>query len=182
MKNESFTREYYVSMWATILSSYQWWGHDLISLLDNIKKTNPIVSDVFDKIYPKKDGTYVLQTFDKITKFYQKLNALIPSNEKLYTKLKVKSLKRKNDNISLRENSKLQRMDYLIAILCFIEEFAFLSLKDKNVSSNENMLTAHSENIDIFIERNKRTETTLVRITIPCELCIEYYSSVNPLK
>ena len=70
MKNESFTREYYVSMWATILSSYQWWGHDLVSLLDNIKKTNPIVSEVFDKIYKKSDGTYVLQATDKITKFY----------------------------------------------------------------------------------------------------------------
>lgn len=182
MKNESFTREYYVSMWATILSSYQWWGHDLVSLLDNIKKTNPIVSEVFDKIYKKSDGTYVLQATDKITKFYQKLNALIPSNEKLYTKLEVKSLKRKNDNISLKETIMLQRINYLIAILCFTEEVALLSLKDKKVSSNENMLTAHSENIDIFIEKNRKTGITTVRITIPCELCIEYYSSVNPLK
>ena len=53
MKNESFTSEYYVSMWSSILSSYQWWGHDLISLMNNIKKTNPIVSEVFDKIYKK---------------------------------------------------------------------------------------------------------------------------------
>lgn len=181
MKNENFTREYYVSMWAEILSSYQWWGHDLVSLLYDIKKTNPIVSEVFDKIYQKNEAAYVVQTFDKDTKFYQKLNSLIPLNEILYTKLEVKSLKIKNDNISLRENNMLQRMDYLIAILCFTEEFAFLSLKDKNVSSNENILTAHSENIDIFIERNKRAGTTLVRITIPCELCIEYYSSVNPL-
>ena len=181
MKNESFTREYYVSMWATILSTYQWWGHDLICLLENIKKTNPIVPEVFDKIYSKNDGTYVLQTFDKATNFHQKLNELIPSNKELYTKLEVKSLKRKNDNISLTENSRLQRMDYFLAILCFTEEFALLSLKDKNVSANENILTAHSENIDIFIERDKRTGTTLVRITIPCELCIEYYSSVNPL-
>lgn len=182
MKNESFTREYYVSMWATILSSYQWWGHNLVSLLDNIKKTNPIVSEVFDKIYKKSDGTYVLQATDKITKFYQKLNALIPSNEKLYTKLEVKSLKRKNDNISLKETIMLQRINYLITILCFTEEVALLSLKDKKVSSNENMLTAHSENIDIFIEKNRKTGITTVRITIPCELCIEYYSSVNPLK
>ena len=182
MKNESFTREYYVSMWETILSTYQWWGHDLISLLENIKKTNPIVHEVFDKIYSKNNGTYVLQHSDKITKFYQKLNALIPLNEKLYTKLEVKSLKRKNDNISLKENGMLQRMDYLIAILCFIEEFAFLSLKDENVSSNEEILTAHSNNIDIFVERNMSTGITVVRITIPCELCIEYYSSVNLLK
>ena len=182
MKNKSFTREHYVRMWATILETYQWWGHDLISLLENIKKTNPDVPKVFDRIYSKKDGDYVLQTSDKITKFYQKLNALIPSNEQLYTKLEVKSLKRKNDNISIKEDSCLQRMDYIIAILCFTEEFAFLSLKNENVSSNEEILTAHSDNIDIFIERNKRTESTLVRITIPCELCIEYYSSVNPLK
>lgn len=181
MKNESYTREHYVNTWTTILRSYQWWGHDLISLLDNIKKTNPIVPEVFDKIYKKNYGTYVLQNFDKITKFYQKLNTLISPNEKLYTKLEVKSLKRKNDNISIKENFRLQRMDYLIAILCFTEEFAFLSLNDKNVSSNENILTAHSDNIDIFIERNKRTGTTVVRISIPCELCIEYYSSVNPL-
>jgi len=182
MKNESFTREYYVSMWASILSSYQWWGHDLITLLDNIKKTNPIVSEVFDKMYKENEGTYVLQTYDKITQFYQKLNALIPSAENLYTKLEVKSLKRKNDNISLKETTMLERIDYIIAVLCFTEEFALLSIKDKKVSSNENMLTAHSENIDIFIENNRKAGITVVRITIPCELCIEYYSSVNPLK
>lgn len=36
MKNQTFTREYYVEMWKEILSTYQWWGHDLISLLDEI--------------------------------------------------------------------------------------------------------------------------------------------------
>lgn len=182
MKNESFTREYYVGMWASILSSYQWWGHDLITLLGNIKQTNPIVSEVFDKMYKKDGDTYVLQLFNKATKFYQKLDTLVPSVERLYTKLEVKSLKKANNDITIKENLMLQRINYLIAILCFTEEFALLSLKDKKVSCIENILTAHSKNIDIFIENNKQTKITVVRITIPCELVIEYCASVNPIK
>ena len=50
MKNVFFTREYYVSIWESILDSYQWWGHDLISLFPNIRKTNPIVGEVFDNL------------------------------------------------------------------------------------------------------------------------------------
>lgn len=182
MKSESFTSEYYISMWETILNCYQWWGHDLSSLMDSIKKTNPIVSEAFDMMYKKDSNTYVLQTFDKITKFYQKLNELIPSNEELYTKLEVKSLEKENDKILFKEAQILKRIDYIIAILCFTEEFALLSLKDGKVSSNKNMLKAHSENIELLIERNNDTQITIVKITIPCELCIEYYSSINSLK
>ena len=96
--------------------------------------------------------------------------------------LGFKSLKRANDEISIEETTTLKRIDYVLAILCFTEEFALLSLLDEKVSANKNILTAHSENIDIFIENNKKAGTTVVRITIPCELCIEYYSSVNPIK
>ena len=181
MKNVVFTREYYVSMWESILDSYQWWGHDLISLFPNIRKTNPIVGEVFDKLYKEKDNFYVSCNSNTITQFYQKLDSLIPNSDKLYTKLEVKSLRKQRNNIAIQETTISKRINYVIAVLCFIEEFAFLSLKDKNVSSNKNILAAHSECIDIFIEKNNKIGITLIRITIPCELCIEYYSSENPL-
>ena len=71
MENNGFTREYYVGMWVSILDSYQWWGHDLITLLDNIKKTNPVVSEVFDIMYKK------IQVFlDNISKNFNYLSLI----------------------------------------------------------------------------------------------------------
>lgn len=177
-----FTREHYVQTWETILSSYQWWGHDLIPLLENIKQTHPVVSNAFGKMYEKTNVGYVAQTFDSITKFYQKLSSLIPKSEKLYTRLEVKALRKKNDNIAINESYVLNRVDYLIAILCFMEEFALLSLNEKNVASTKNMLAAHAENVDVFVERNTKKEITIVRITIPCELIIEYSCSEKLMK
>ena len=182
MKKGVFSREHYVQTWGSILSSYQWWGHDLRHLLKQIKETHPVVPEAFSKMYKEQDGVYSSQTFDSITRFYQKLSSLIPTAENLYTKLEVKALRKQNDNISIKETTMLKRFDYVIALLCFMEEFAFLSLNDKNISSTKNILTAHSENIDIFIERDRRRGRTVVRITIPCELCIEYNCSVKPLK
>ncbi|MBQ8298932.1 MAG: hypothetical protein IJX99_03565 [Clostridia bacterium] len=149
-------------------------------LMNGIKETHPVASDVLNKMYEKRGDVYSLRTFDSITKFYQKLSSLIPTAEHLYTKLEVKALKKDNDNVSIKETTRLKRVDYIIALLCFMEEFALLPLSDKNVSSNKNILTAHAENIDVFIERNRSRGRTVVRITIPCELCIEYSCSVKP--
>lgn len=116
MKKESFTREYYVGMWSSILSSYQWWKHDLITLLDNIKETNPIVAELFDKMYAKENDSYEHRSSSPITKFYQKLDSLIPANRGFYTKLVVKSLSKKNNGLALQEKMKLKRINYIIPI------------------------------------------------------------------
>lgn len=182
MKKESFTREHYVGIWSEILSTYQYWGHELITILDEIKKTNPIAVEVFEKMYNKEGDSYVSQTFTRAARFYQKLDRLIPSAEELYTKLRVKSLNRENKNLAIKETLRLRRINYLIAILCFMEEFAMLSLKKSKVFSSENILVAHTENIHISIERDNKTEITVVKIIIPREISIEYYSSVKPIK
>lgn len=181
MKSKDFTAEYYLDMWSLILSSYQWWGHDLSALMNNIQKTNPIISESFNEVYKKVEFSYIQRATGEISKFVHKLDTLIPLKKKLYTKLCVKSLKSKNDDIAISESIMMNRIDYLIAVLCFAEEFSLLGLNSKKISSNKNILSAHSNNIDIFIEQDKKTNVTLVRILIPCELCIEYSASESPI-
>lgn len=182
MKTGVFTKEHYVSMWATVLESYQWWGHDLTSLLDNIKKTNPVTFRVFNMLHNRREGTYEPKTFDRATYFYQKLSKLIPNAKQLYTKLEVKSLNKKNKNIAIKEKCRINREDYVLAILCFLEEVANLPLSNSKVSSMENTLTAHSDNIVFEIEKNKHTNIISVKIIIPGEISIEYCSSEIPIK
>ena len=182
MKTGVFTKEHYVSMWATILETYQWWGHDLTSLLDNIKKTNPIAVQVFNMLYNRREGTYEPKTFERATYFYQKLSKLIPDVKQLYTKLEVKALNKRNKNIAIKESCRIYREDYVLAILCFLEEFANLPLSNSKVSSMENTLTAHSDNIVFKIEKNKHTKITSVKIIIPNEISIKYCCSEIPIK
>lgn len=179
MKNTTFTKEHYLGTWGNILQSYQWWGIDLRSSLNIIRTTNPIVPVVFDKLYKKDDAAYIPQTFSKVRKFYEKLSVLIPNEKYLYTKLVVKAFKKKNKSLETNDAFLISRVDYIIAILCFMEEFALCPLSNRKISSNDNLLTAHSDNIDIFIEHDKKTGVTLVRIVIPNEISIEYSCSVN---
>ena len=183
MKNGTFTREHYVSVWATILDAYQWWGHDLTTLLDNIKKTNPIAVQAFEMLYNKVEDEYVPQTINRATKFYQKLSKLIPGDDRLYTSLEVESPKRKYKNIQIREKRILKRADYMLAILCFAEEFAFLPMNAPNVSSIKvNRLMAQSDNIVFHVEKDIKTGITRVGIVIPNELTITYCASKNPIE
>ncbi len=181
MKESMFTQEYYIDMCSRLLSVYQTFGHDLSNLLENIHKTNPIVTETFDKLYKKVKHNYVLKPVRKIAKFYEKFNSLIPDSEKLYTSLEVKALKRKHSNLALSEKRKLYRVDYLLASLCFMEEFCLLPLNDVALASNDILLSAHSENINIFVRQDPVTHITTIRIVIPGELQIEYCASANPL-
>ncbi len=174
MTKETFTRNHYVCMWETILSSYQWWGHDLITLLANIKKTNPIAVQTFNLLYKKNGKKYLPVPQGNAIKFYQKVNSLLPQGQVVNTTLEVKALRAKNESLEVVESVTMNRYDYLIAIICFMEEFLMLSIKDEKVSSNRNILAAHSDAVNIFMEKDNKTNVTMVRITIPCELVIEY--------
>lgn len=183
MEEEIFTREYYVSMWASILNSYRLWGHDLTTLLKIIKRTNPSIYHVFNLMYTKENDSYITLQFDEEASFfYKKLSQLLPEGECLYTKLKVKALKQKNNILEFKEELMQQKFNYLIAILCFAEEFAFLPLDNKMITAKHNSISAHSDNIIFCAKKNSKTGLTHVKVTIPNEISFEYYSSLNPIK
>ena len=173
MKNK-FTRIYYVGLWSEILSTYQWWGRDLVTLLESIKETDSVVVETFWKMYNKTDGKYSIKTL-RGYKFYEILSRFMGSEEELEVSTRVKSLKKENELLQTKLLECYRRRDILIAILCFTQEFANKRADNVSMSRYGNVLTARSDSVDFYAEQDKKRKVTYIRITIPCELCMEYW-------
>lgn len=173
MQNK-FTRSYYVGLWSEILSTYQWWGRDLVTLLESIKETDPVVVETFWKMYNKTDGKYSIKTL-RGYKFYEILSRFMGSEEELEVSTRVKALKKENALLQMKFEQYSARKDLLIAILCFTQEFANKRADNVSMSRYGNVLTARSDSVDFYAEQDRKRKVTYIRITIPCELCMEYW-------
>ena len=173
MQNK-FTRSYYVGLWSEILISYQWWGWDISRLLESVKETEPVIAETFWKMYNKTDGKYRIKTL-RGYKFYEILSRFMGSEEELEVSTRVKSLKKENELLQTKLLECYRRRNILIAILCFTQEFANKRADNVSMSRYGNVLTARSDSVDFYAEQDRKRKVTYIRITIPCELCMEYW-------
>ena len=173
MQNK-FTRSYYVGLWSEILSIYEWRWESLSTLLESIKETDSVVVETFWKMYNKTDGKYSIKTL-RGYKFYEILSRFMGSEEELEVSTRVKALKKENALLQMKFEQYSARRDILIAILCFVQEFANKRADNVSMSRYGNVLTARSDSVDFYAEQDRKRKVTYIRITIPCELCMEYW-------
>lgn len=173
MQNK-FTRSYYVGLWREILITYQWWGWNLSRLQESVKKTEPVIAETFWKMYNKTDEKYSIKTL-RGYKFYEILSRFMGSDEKLEVSIRVKALKKENELLQISLLHHYRRKDILIAILCFVQEFANKRADNVSMSKYGNVMTARSDSVDFYAEQDRKRKVTYIRITIPCELCMEYW-------
>lgn len=173
MQNK-FTRSYYVGLWSEILSIYEWRWENLSTLLESIKETDSVVVETFWKMYNKTDGKYSIKTL-RGYKFYEILSRFMGSEEELEVSTRVKALKKENALLQMKFEQYSARKDLLIAILCFTQEFANKRADNVSMSRYGNVLTARSDSVDFYAEQDRKRKVTYIRITIPCELCMEYW-------
>lgn len=173
MQNK-FTRSYYVGLWSEILSIYEWRWESLSTLLESIKETDSVVVETFWKMYNKTDGKYSIKTL-RGYKFYEILSRFMGSEEELEVSTRVKALKKENALLQMKFEQYSARKDLLIAILCFTQEFANKRADNVSMSRYGNVLTACSDSVDFYAEQDRKRKVTYIRITIPCELCMEYW-------
>lgn len=173
MQNK-FTRSYYVGLWSEILSIYEWRWESLSTLLESIKETDSVVVETFWKMYNKTDGKYSIKTL-RGYKFYEILSRFMGSEEELEVSTRVKALKKENALLQMKFEQYSARKDLLIAILCFTQEFANKRADNVSMSRYGNVLTARSDSVDFYAEQDRKRKVTYIRITIPCELCMEYW-------
>lgn len=173
MQNK-FTRSYYVGLWSEILSIYEWRWESLSTLLESIKETDSVVVETFWKMYNKTDGKYSIKTL-RGYKFYEILSRFMGSEEELEVSTRVKALKKENALLQMKFEQYSARKDLLIAILCFTQEFANKRADNISMSRYGNVMTARSDSVDFYAEQDRKRKVTYIRITIPCELCMEYW-------
>lgn len=174
------SKDFYVwTMAECIKSTYEWWGIDMMSMYDNIKEDFPNATAAIHKMYDslKEPDFYESKflVFEKAEYVYQALANLIPHHEILHfdtiTKEQAKEYKGLN-MCSLDRFAPISRIDLLMAVLLFTEEFILQPVASDTVNLTDNQLTV--EGTFVKLEVSKKEDKTHVSILIRDVMLLEY--------
>lgn len=173
-------KDFYVwTMAECIKSTYEWWGTDMMSMYDNIKEDFPNATKAIHKMYAKlkKPNFYKSKflVFEKVEYVYQALANLIPHHEELRFDTITKEQSKEYEGLNLcswDEFVEIRRIDLIMAVLLFTEEFILQPVKCKNVTLTDNQLTVNGTFVKL--EVSKKEDKTHVSILIRDVMLLEY--------
>ena len=173
-------KDFYVwTMAECIKDTYEWWGIDMMSMYDNIKKDFPNAAKAIKKMYSnfKKSKFYEAQYlfFEKPQYVYEAIASLIPLNEQLRFDTRIKELAKEYKNLNMCPWNRfvsIKRIDLLMAVLLFTEEFILQPVTSKNVVLTENKLTVYGN--FVILKVSKHEKKTYVSIRIRNVMLLEY--------
>ena len=164
-------KDFYVGIMENIKSTYEWWGHDMTSLYNNIKEDFPNATQSLHKMYnnliiPNFYESKSL-TFEKEEYIYEAIANLIPSHSTLKYDSFTQALSNEYSYLKMCSWNKyvnIQRIDLLLAVLLFTEEFIFLPTTSPNVILTDNKLTVYGNFVTFKI--SKHEDKTYISIKI----------------
>lgn len=173
-------KDFYVwTMAECVKDTYEWWGLDMMSMYDNIKKDFPNATAAIHKMYQNltEPDFYESQffVFDNVQYIYEAIANLIPPHEELRfdTRTKEQSEEYKGLNMcSWNRFVEINRIDLLLAVLLFTEEFILQPISSENVTITDNKLTVCGN--FVTLEVSKDEDKTYVSITIKDVILLEY--------
>lgn len=173
--NDKYGKDYYIDKLGVILDFFDYRNSDLKLLLENSKDNNDVLFETIDKLYEYiGHDKYIKRKRNTPSLFYQKINELIPDVEIVYTRFKVKAFNENIKNLETKRCYVMDRLDYVIVVLYFAEQFAFDFIKAENIFCSKYYLRKKSKYIDFSVRYNPNTKVTYTRIIIPDELYISF--------
>ncbi len=175
-KNKDF---YVWTMEECIKSTYEWWGIDIMSMYDNIQANFPDATKAINKMYVKLKMPNFYEskflTFKKVEYIYEAIANLIPQHEKLQFDIITQEQSKKYEALNICSWNRfieIDRIDLIMAVLLFTEEFILEEIKSKNVNITDNQLTVDGTFVKLEVSKNK--DKTHVSILIKDVICLEY--------
>lgn len=174
-------KEFYVwTMAECIKSTYEWWGIDMMSMYGNIKEDFPNAIAAIHKMYDnlREPDFYEskFMVFEKAEYVYQALANLIPHHEELRFDIITKEQVKEYEGLNMCSWDcfvEISRIDLIMAVLLFTEEFILQPVKSDNVNFTENQLTVNGTFVKLEVSK-KEDETTHVSILIRDVMLLEY--------
>jgi len=178
-------KNFYVwTMAECIKSTYENWGLDMMSMYSHIKKDFPNAAKAIRKIYTQFNGNqncYNAEalTFENPQYVYEAIANLIPLHKQLkhdsFTKVESKNYSYLNMCAWNRFVS-IERIDLIMAILLFTEEFIFKPIASKCVTLTDTKLIVYGNFVTFKV--SKHEEKTYVSIRIR-DVILYYYVILN---
>ena len=170
---------YVCTMAECIKNTYEWWGIDMMSMYDNIKKDFPNAAKAIQKMYSdfKVSKFYEAQYlfFEKPQYVYEAIASFIPLNKKLLFDIRTKEQAKEYKNINMCSWNRfvsIKRIDLLMAVLLFTEEFILQPVSSKNVILTDNKITVYGNFVTLKV--SKHEDKTYVSIRIRDVMLLEY--------
>lgn len=175
-KNKDF---YVWTMAECIKDTYEWWGLDMMSMYDNIKEDFQNAITAIHKMYHdlKEPDFYEAKSlvFEKVQYVYEALANLIPKHKELRFDIKTKEISKEYEGLNMcswGEFVEISRIDLLMAVLLFTEEFILQPVKSENVNLTDNQLTVYGTFVTLEVSKNE--DKTNISILIKDVMCLEY--------
>lgn len=178
-------KDFYVWVIAEcIKNTYDFWGIDIMSRFDEIEKYFPNVSKAIKKMYSEvyeteENEISFFETeplyFSNPQYVYEAISNFVPFYSKIRFNIKTKEQNEKYKNINIYSWDRyvpIRRIDLIVAVLLFTEEFIFLPLSAKNVFYTDNKLLAYGDFVTLKV--SKRIEKTIISIKVRDVMNIEY--------
>lgn len=183
-----FMDKKYISVLNEIITTYQWWGIDLTSMLDNIKRTDKTAYDAFYGVYEEKDNEYVLRKLKSRKLFLDQLYRMIPRQDVSYVRINTIPLVRDYDFIRVTDEFQQSTYDYALAIMLLSQDFLFKNTNsnaevvvnkymkknfDTKKRENSLMLSGYNHRLSCNISSNLK-DNMEASIVIPGQAIVEY--------
>ena len=173
-------KEFYVwTMAECIKSTYEWWGVDMMSMFDNIEKDFPNATEAIKKTYSnfEAQNCYAAKSlqFKKPQFVYEAFSSLVPVNEELSFDLRTKEQSKEYKDLNMCSWNRfvsINRMDLIMAVLLFAEEFILQHITSKNVVLTDNKLTVYGNFVTLKV--SKHQDKTYISIRIRNVMLLEY--------
>lgn len=173
-------KAFYVwTMAECIKSTYEWWGFDMTSMYDNIKEDFPNAAVAIHKMYDnlREPDFYESKflVFEKIECVYEAIANLIPHHEELRFDIITKEQSKEYEELNMgswNQFVEISRIDLIMAVLLFTEEFILQPVTSKNVTLTDSQLTVYGN--FVTLEVSKKEDKTHVSILIRDVMLLEY--------
>lgn len=173
-------RDFYVwTMSECIKDTYEWWGTDMMSMYDHIKENFPNASVAIQKMYQNFDESNFNKAeciyFERIKYVYEAIASFVPSYKELHFDTRTKELNKEYKSLNMCSWNRfvpIRRIDLLMAILLFTEDFIFDSITSKNVILTDTKLTVYGNFITLKVSKHKKK--TYISIKIRDVMLFEY--------
>ena len=179
---EQYSKNFYLSNIANIESTYQNWGVDISSLLDNIKKTDLEAYKAFLMLYKKEKETFIKNNDKKARLFYEKICKLSLDSDRLDIDFKMEPLNKYLEKYKYSTSFVQNTYDHILSLLLLSEEFLFNDVNtNDNISYFDNKLYARSDNVEFYMKKTGDNKSCS-QIIIPNEMVINFKTKVYKLK
>lgn len=165
-------RNFYVwTMSECIKNTYEWWGIDIMSMYDYIKEKFPNASVAIKKMYQNFDKSNFNEAeyiyFEMPKYVYEAIGSLIPLYKELHFDIRTKELNKEYKWLNMCSWNRfvsIRRIDLLMGIILFTEEFIFDPITNKNVILTDTKLTVYGNFVTLKISKHKKKTYISIRI------------------